>query len=186
MILPIGLLPLIMFLTGFGLSLCLLIGILIIMTVSSVSLFISLNKVRANHVNHKTLDQSIRQGFKHSLITVLDFHVISLIAGITMLFFPMGQIFALGMCLIVGSLLSFVCTYGLNYLNQIMLFNNDIGMYKFKWFSTNVYDVNSNEYDKKFEISASDSIKKHIYSGLNKNGYISKITNINNLSFKKQ
>ncbi len=186
MILPIGLLPLIMFLTGFGLSLCLLIGILIIMMVSSVSLFISLNKVRASHVNHKTLDQSIRQGFKHSLITVLDFHVISLIAGITMLFFPMGQIFALGMCLIVGSLLSFACTYGLNYLNQIMLFNNDIGMYKFKWFSANVYDVNSNEYDKKFEISASDSIKNHIYSGLNKNGYISKITNINNLSFKKQ
>ena len=59
-------------------------------------------------------------------------------------------------------------------------------MYKFKWFSANVYDVNSNEYDKKFEISASDSIKNHIYSGLNKNGYISKITNINNLSFKKQ
>ncbi len=186
MILPIGLLPLIMFLTGFGLSLCLLIGILIIMMVSSVSLFISLNKVKANHVNHKTLDQSIRLGFKHSLITVLDFHVISLIAGITMLFFPMGQIFALGMCLIVGSLLSFVCTYGLNYLNQTMLFNNDIGMYKFQWFSANVYDVNSNEYDKDFEILPSNSIKKHINSGLNKNGYISKITTVNNLSFKKQ
>ena len=108
MILPISLLTLIMFLSGFGLSLCLLIGVLITMIVSSTGIICLLNKIKSNHVKHKTLNQSIKFGFKHSLLTILDFHVISLIAGAVMLLFPIGQIFALGICLIVGSILSFV------------------------------------------------------------------------------
>lgn len=184
MILPVGLLPLIMFLSGFGLSLCLLIGVLITMMVSSVAMICLLNKIKSNHVKHKTLNQSIKFGFKHSLLTVLDFHVISLIAGAVMLFFPLGQIFALGMCLIVGSILSFATVYGFNYLTQMLIFSNKIGMYNFKWFSKNVYDINSDQMDKHFEISAPSTVQKHINSGLNRDSYISRITIHNNLSFK--
>lgn len=186
MILPVGLLPLIMFLSGFGLSLCLLIGILITMMVSSVTMICLLNKIKSNHTKHKTLNQSIKFGFKQSLLTILDFHVVSLIAGAVMLFFPMGQIFALGMCLIVGSVLSFVTVCGFNYLTQMLIFGNKIGMYNFKWLSKNVYDINSDHMDKRFEISAPSTVQHHINSGLNRNGYISCITIHNNLSFQKK
>ena len=186
MILPIGLLPLIMFLSGFGLSIWLLIGTLITMLVSSISLICLLNKIKSNHINHKTLNQSIKFGFKHSIITILDFHAISLIAGVVMLFFSISQIFALSMSLIVGSLLSFASIFGFNGLNQMLVFGNNIGMYNFKWFSSNVYDISSNQLDKRFEIPTSNSIQKHIYAGLIKNNYISRITTTNNLSFKKK
>ena len=186
MILPVGLLPLIMFLSGFGLSLCLLIGILITMIVSSTGMICLLNKIKSNHVKHKTLNQSIKFGFKHSLLTILDFHVISLIAGAVMLLFPIGQIFALGICLIVGSILSFVTIWGFNYLTQMLIFNNKIGMYNFKWLSNNVYDISSDNMDKRFEISAPTTVQKHINSGLNNNSYISQITIHNDLSFQKK
>lgn len=186
MILPMGLLPLIMFLSGFGLSIWLLIGILITMLVSSVSLICLLNKIKSNHINHKTLNQSIKFGFKYSIITILDFHAISLIAGVVMLFFSISEIFALSMSLIVGSLLSFTLICGFNYLNQMLVFGNNIGMYNFKWFSSNVYDISSNQIDKRFEILTSSSIQKHINAGLTKNNYISRITVTNNLSFKKK
>lgn len=186
MILPIGLLPLIMFLSGFGLSLCLLISVLITMMISSVAMICLLNKIKSNHIKHKTLNQSIKFGFKQSLLTILDFHVVGLIAGAVMLFFPMGQIFALGMCLIVGSVLSFVTVCGFNYLTQMLIFGNKIGMYNFKWLSKNVYDINSDHMDKRFEISAPSTVQKHINSGLNRNSYVSRITIHNNLSFQKK
>ena len=68
----------------------------------------------------------------------------------------------------------------------MLIFNNKIGMYNFKWLSKNVYDISSDNMDKRFEISAPITIQKHINSGLNHNSYISQITIHNNLSFQKK
>jgi preprotein translocase subunit SecD len=77
------------------------------------------------------MDQVVNRAFSSSLLPVLDFHVVGFIAGVAMLFFPMGQIAALGLTLIVGSLLSLALVYGMNYLSQILVFKNEIGMYSF-------------------------------------------------------
>lgn len=68
----------------------------------------------------------------------------------------------------------------------MLIFNNKIGMYNFKWLSKNVYDINSDNMDKRFEISTPTTVQKHINSGLNNNSYISQITIHNDLSFQKK
>ena len=100
-----------------------------------------------------------------------------------MLFFPMAQIAALGLTLIVGSLLSFALVYGMNYLTQILIFKNDIGMYSFNWFSSKQYNINSEQIDAAYVSKVSKTVQRHIDNGINRNTYISRITAKNDVAF---
>ena len=183
MIAPIGLMFLILFLSGFGLSLGLLVGVLITLIISSISLICILNRMKSQYISHKTLDQSVNRAFRSSFLTTLDFHVIGFIAGVSMLFFPMGQIATLGLTLIVGSLLSFALVYGMNYLTQIMIFKNNIGMYSFNWLSSKRYNINSEQIDAAYVPKVSKTVQRHIDNGINRNTYISRITAKNDVAF---
>ena len=183
LITPLGLMFLILFLSGFGLSLGLLVGVLITLIISSISLICILNRMKSQHVSHKTLDQSVNRAFSSSFLTTLDFHVIGFIAGVSMLFFPMAQIAALGLTLIVGSLLSFALVYGMNYLTQILIFKNNIGMYSFNWFSSKQYNINSEQIDPAYVSKVSQTVQRHIDNGINRNTYISRITAKNDVAF---
>lgn len=81
------------------------VGILILLAVANL---IVLNEVRAQCKTGKTMQASVKAGYKRTLWTVLDIHIIILVAAILMAAVATGTVAACGLILVVGSIASYV------------------------------------------------------------------------------
>ena len=127
---PIPLTLLILFMSGYSFTLPIAIAMLITTVVGAISIISIMSRVKKYHLSHRTLDQSLSEGFKKSLLPILDLHAVLFILGACCLFFSIADLLAIGVSLILGSIFSFIFTYGFNYLTNYLLFTNAIGMYK--------------------------------------------------------
>lgn len=183
LIVPLPLTLLFIMLSGFSLNFAVVIGLLITLLASTVTILNFLNKLKKQYLSHKTLDLCLDGTFKRSWLMGLDIHIVGIILGVTMLFFPIGDIISLGLTLILGSILSLTFTVGINYLINKCIFSNSYGMYKNEWFSHIRLNTNTEEIDPKFTNKCYQTNKELMGRGFDNNGYVSRIKFFNPLSF---
>lgn len=171
-LLPIGVTLLLLFTFGFSLSITTILTVIIGLITSSFAGINLLNKIKKEYLCHKTLDQAIFSTYSKSFFTCLDPYAISFIVGACLLFFPSGQLFSFGISLIVLSGISFISLYLLSWLTNALIFINEFGMYKYRWFSRLRNDQN-NFIHENYVNKLTNQVNKMIENGFDKEGYTS-------------
>lgn len=172
---PIPLTLLILFMSGYSFTLPIAIAMLITTVVGAISIISIMSRVKKYHLSHRTLDQSLSEGFKKSLLPILDLHAVLFILGACCLFFSIADLLAIGVSLILGSIFSFIFTYGFNYLTNYLLFTNAIGMYKSNWFSKYKISLESDTIPAKFINPEESKVQNLLSRAFDKDGVISQI-----------
>ena len=181
---PIALIFLIMGLCGYPLSLGIVIAAMISFIASSVASILLLNKMKRNHLSHKTMDQAVNNAYLKSFFTTLDSFAVVLLLGIAPIFFPGTSIMVFGLALIIGALLGYVFTFFMSWLINYLIFNNNTGMYKNEWLSgvkTNLNQLINIQYKTIYE----DKMARFQPLGFDNEGYVSKIKEPFKLTFNK-
>ncbi len=185
-LLPASLLFLISIFSGFGITYVLFIAAFCIFALGSINSILILNKLKKQVLSHKTMNQAIIAGFSKSFFISLDLHVVTLLLGISMLFFNVGSILVFGLSLIISSLISFAFVYGINFLINMSLYCNSFGMYKFNWLTREPSNYNSLDINPKYISPLDKKIANIKTKGFDDDNYVSKLKFVNkfNLSGK--
>ena len=181
---PIALLFLIMGLCGYALSLGIVLAAMISFVAGSIASILLLNRIKRNHLSHKTMDQAINKAYFKAFFTTLDIFAVVLFLGIAPIFFTGTSIMIFGLALIIGALLGFIFTYFMSWLINYVIFNNGTGMYKNQWLSGVKTNINQ-LINPQFKTTYDNQMNKFQPLGFDNEGYVSKIKGTYKLTFNK-
>ncbi|MCF0227278.1 MAG: hypothetical protein HUJ52_00460 [Malacoplasma sp.] len=181
---PVALIFLILGLCGNVLTLGTVIAAAITYLASTIASILLLNKMKRNHLSHKTMDQAVNNAYAKSFFAVLDIFVVTLLLGIAPIFFPGTSIMMCGLALIIGSLLGFIFTYFVSWLGNFLIFNNGAGMYKNEWLS-NVKTSINHMINPQYKTVYDNQMPKFQPFGFTNEGYVSKVRTPFKLTFNK-
>ena len=181
---PLALIFLILGIAGHPLTLGTIIAGLLSFIAGTVASIFILNKIKRNHLSHKTMDQAVNNAYLKSIFTTIDVFAVVLLLGIAPIFFPGTSIMMFGLSLIIGSILGFIFTYFMSWLMNWIIFNNGVGMYKNNWLSpikTSINDPINPQYKTVYD----NQMPKFQQLGFTNEGYVSKLKEPFKLTFSK-
>jgi SecD/SecF fusion protein len=74
----------------------------------AASNIIVFEEVRKNTLSGKTIQASIKTGYKSTIMTVLDIHIVLFVVGILLAFVGVGEVSACGLILLISTIASYV------------------------------------------------------------------------------
>ena len=181
---PVALVFLILGICGQPFSLAVVLSGLLTFVASTIASIFILNKMKRNHLSHKTMDQVVYNAYAKSFFICLDVFVVLLLLGIAPIFFTGTSILPFGLGSIIGALLGFVFIYFMSWLINTVIFNNGMMMYKNNWLSgvkTHLNEPINPDYKTEFDAQ----MGKFQPLGFNNEGYVSRIKTPFKYTFSK-
>lgn len=123
-------------LAGFQISVSLLIGVIILLTLSLFSSIVFLEKYKKNILRYENIMSGVKETIKKSLLQILDFHIITFITGLLIFLLSKSMFTSLGCFMVIGSLLSILFNCFIFILLIFSMFFNKGNNYNF---SSSIY-----------------------------------------------
>ena len=118
-------------LAGFQISINLLIGVIILLTLGLFSSIVFLEKYKKNILRYENVMSAVKETIRKSFLQIFDFHIINFTTGLLIFLLSKSMFTSLGCFMVIGSLLSIVFNCFIFILLIFSMFFNKANNYNF-------------------------------------------------------